>query len=389
MRILFILYFDIETTQYIGIKKKVINQISAFRKLGNEVDVAYKQNDLLILKSENKIIKYNITKGVTNYRTDISKRINQLTKENNYDITYIRFPGSIDFSTLAMFSMLKKNGTKILLELPTYPIGGELIERLTQLKVESRYFSLAFYSLVYSVHRVCSRQAHKYIDKIVTFMPYERIWNIPTIVIDNGVNISDYKGIGTNRVPDNRINLLAVANVANWHGYDRVIEGLYNYYQTDKDFLNYEIIFTIVGDSPILEDLKKRVNELYLNGYVQFLGFKDGEELYKIYEKTDLAISSLGMHRINVINGSTLKTKEYCAYGIPFILGYNEKTISEDFCYSLTVPANDEPIRMRDIVDFYQKVQKIPNYSEEMHRFARENFDWKEQMEKVIINTLS
>ena len=55
------------------------------------------------------------------------------------------------------------------------------------------------------------------------------------------------------RKKDGTIVLLAVATLAKWHGYERVIKGLYNYY---ADGGERNIIFNIVGNgeqNPILQ----------------------------------------------------------------------------------------------------------------------------------------
>lgn len=361
MKILYILYFNIEKTQFLGVRKKILSQIHALEKLGHNVDFAYCKEDELILKSNNKMQHFSIKRGFTHYRGSIQKKLSYVTKYEKYDIAYIRYPGSIDISMLNTFKVLKRNGLNILLEMPTYPIGGELIERLKGLLKQGKFISLAFYFFVYLIHRICSRQINRYIKLIVTFMPYDFIWNTPTIIIDNGVRIEDYHPVKNVPNSPSNIVLIGVANIAPWHGYDRVIDGLWEYYNSVRP-AKYNVIFNIIGDSPLVNELKDKVRKLKMDDYVKFLGLLEGEELEKQYQYADIAVSSLGMHRINVLHGSTLKTKEYCAYGVPFILGYYEKTITGEFPYALQVQAEDKPVSIEKIIDFYKRVRVIPDY---------------------------
>lgn len=185
-------------------------------------------------------------------------------------------------------------------------------------------------------------------------MPHDKVWGCDTVCIDNGINIEDFKLNVKKKYSNNKIVLLGVANVAKWHGFDRVIEGLGEYY---KDKQELEVEFRIVGDSDLIDTLKSRVNELGISDKVEFLGIKRGNELENEYYNCDIGVSSLGMHRIGIKNGSTLKTKEYCGYGIPFIMAYKEKEINDNFKYCLNIDADESPVDIKDVVRFYNSLK--------------------------------
>lgn len=382
MIIIVILYFDLKKTEFLGVQKKIFNQVSALRRLGHEVDLAYCNEDKFIIENPEKTEEFKIKRGLTHYRGSIQKTLEQLTKNKAYDMAYLRFPGSIDLSILQTFKHLKQNGLKVILEMPTYPVGGELMGRLNQLKEQKKLIDLGFYSFVYAVHRVCSRQLHKYVNRIVTYVPYESIWKTKTIILDNGVNALECPPVQKISRSDHKVILLGVAVVSSWHGYDRVIEGLHEYYEDEAGI--QDVVFKIVGNSPLVKELKDKVKGYGLEHVVEFHGSLTGEKLYEAYCNADIGVSSLGMHRINVLSGSPLKTKEFCSYGLPFILGYKEKLIDENFPFALMIPADESPLKIEDVIRFYEKVREIPDYQILMHDFAKRNYDWTAQMKMML-----
>lgn len=382
MKILVVLYFDLKKTEFIGVQKKIYNQVSAMQKLGHDVDLAYCQEDKFLIENQGKTEAFDIKPGLTHYRESIQKTLNQLTKDRAYDMAYLRFPGSIDPSMLKTFKHLKKNGLKVVLEMPTYPIGGELLGRLHQLKDEQHFLELGLYSFAYMVHLVCSRRIYKYLTRIVTYAPYETIWRTKTIMLDNGVNVEECPTVQKIWRDDHSIIMLGVACVSIWHGYDRVIEGLYQYYSDGSN--SQKVVFKIVGNSPLVLEFKEKVKEYALEDVVEFHGSLTGQRLYEEYCNADIGISSLGMHRINVLYGSPLKTKEYCSFGLPFILGYQEKLINESFPFALLVEADESPINIKDVVRFYERIKEIPDYQNIMHDFAMRNYDWTAQMKSMF-----
>lgn len=383
MKLLYLLYFDLSNTEFYGVKKKIESQVIALRKLNIDVDIAYCKGNNLIIESEINYREIEIKRGLSNYRFAIYKVLNENINKWGYNNVYIRFPGSVDYFFFNTLKMLNKKNITTYLEMPTYPIGGELKDVLQLLLRNKKYIYAIAKSIIYISHIWFSRRIYKYIKNIVTFMPYDKIWNCNTIYIDNAVDIDKFSPIGKNKYNSNEIKLLGVANVAKWHGFDRVIEGIGEYYK-NSDISKRNIVFNIVGGGELISEMKKRVKELNIEENIKFLGFKRDNDLREEYEKNDIAIASLGMHRIGVLNGSTLKAKEYCAYGIPFVMAYNEKEIKDDFKYVLKFEANEEPIDINKIIMFYETLSKDSNISEQMHNFAQKHYDWKIQMAKIF-----
>lgn len=389
MKTLYVLFFDPYSIENIGVKKKIDNQLFSMRKLGLDVDIAYLQNSSFILEKAGQTKEiFSIRKGFSNYRRGITQVLKKIVNQKTYKQFYFRFPGSVDWYFFNILKYITKRKNLVILELPTYPYEEERKLFLKSEKEKKKYISYILRRQVYFTERIFLPRLKKYVKNIVTFMSHDKIWGIDTIVIENGVNTDEYPPVkffdANTKISETTLVLTGVANISIWHGFDRIIEGIKKYNLTERNSQQYDIIFNIVGNGAELNRLKKIVDMHELNDYVHFLGPLYDDDLKKVYETTNLAIGSTGMHRINLSEGSTLKAKEYCSLGIPFIIGYKEKGIPEGFNYYLKVPADESPIDMQKIIDFYNSLPNREQMSNKMHEFAILNFSWDVQMKKVF-----
>lgn len=160
----------------------------------------------------------------------------------------------------------------------------------------------------------------------------------------NGIDIERYDSVVRSRSSiaransvSNEINLIGVGQLANWHGFDRVIKaiGLMDASQRKR------FVFNIVGTGDEERVLKKLVRDLELDEYIKFVGKKEGDELNHYLVQADLGVASLGLHRIGMKYASTLKQREYCASGLPMIVSTYDPDFPEcSFC--LTVEEGEE-----------------------------------------------
>lgn len=357
MKILYIAPVDPKSDKFLGVINKINGQANALNELGNSVDqLRYGITKLYF--NETLLTKY--SKGIYR-RLFMFGDVKRLVDIGKYDLIYIRY----DTSDLFFVSFLKSlNKKKVIIELPTYPydmerIGENMLNKISIL-----------------LDKLYRQKLKKYVDYIVTFTKFDYIWGIPVIVLENAIDINNIEFTRFEHV-NNTINLIGVANVSKWHGYDRVIEGLYNYYS--QDFFQ-EVIFHIVGSGDEIENLRKLVELKSLNQKVIFHGSKVGNDLTNIFKYANIAVGSLGMHRIGLIEGSTLKAKEYAARGIPFVLGYEDKSFTNKE-YVLNVENNETAIDIKVLLEFYYNL-KIDGKS--MREEAEKYFTWKHQMSNLL-----
>lgn len=353
-----------------GIRKKVFAQVRALRTHGLEVDVVYFENNDVFIEGDN--VNYIFkSKSKLQFLQFLYGGFLKEIDVKSYNYVYIRH-----FLTnplfLSLLSKLKKKNSaiKIFMEIPTYPYRFEFVD----MPLVKR--------LGLIIDERCVPFFKKYIDRIITFSAEKEIFGIPTIQTDNGIDIEQFPMIPKAPFDEKTIRLFGLANVQKWHGYDRIIEGLKVYYAKNPDV---EVIFDIGGNGSEIPRLKELVSSYKLSENVIFHGFVSGEELTKLFEQTHVGVGSFGMHRIGVADGqtSTLKTREYAARGLPIALGHQDRGFPAGFPYLLELPADESPVDIQRIVDFYLNVEKS-DYPTEMNAYAEENLTWFVNFESVI-----
>ena len=373
MNLLYIVNFDITDVKMLGVRKKIDGQIKSFKKLNADVDMLWCNDNKIFLNGDS----FETKKGLSNYRHSIYLWLIKNIKK--YDYIYYRLPDVLDINMINIIKLCNKNNVELILEIPTYPLKGEFKLVLFNYIKKGKIIHFLFHSLKYFIHIIISKIIYKWHFNIVTFMPYSNIWNVGTIIIDNGVDTDSEKVVLHKSNNKEIIKLIVVANISLWHGIDRLLYGLQKYVESGKE----NVFLTVVGEGNYLDELKKICLDCNLQKYVTFQGKTYGDKLNQLYQECDIAVASLGMHRIGVINGSTLKTKEYCSKGIPFIYAYNEKVFN-GFDYALKFDADDSPIDINKICAFYSSISKIDDYQDKMHDYAKRNLDWNVQMKKVL-----
>ena len=114
----------------------------------------------------------------------------------------------------------------------------------------------------------------------------------------------------------------------------------------------------MVGDGRESVVYKSLVEKYGLGDRVRFYGFKSGEELEELYETADIALSSLGMHRVGLKVGQTLKSKEYGAKGLPIISEYRVEEYPEGEKYQLVVPMDESPVNIESVIRMYDAIME-------------------------------
>lgn len=326
----------ITTTQFdensTGIGHKIYKQIELFKSLGFQVKVYNQFTDTRLMTRLLYLLPF------CNWKYSYK----EIAAEKNVDAIYLRY-FLCDAKLIEMLRTVRANNpsAKIVVEIPTYPYDGEI-------------FCLAPKLLKDHAHRM---KMAGLVDRIVTFSDDAEIFGGPTVNISNAVD-TDKIRINHFADPGNQeIHLIGVAQFDFWHGYDRVIEGLYRYYQQGG---KTPFVFHIVGYAKrkkLLDDYKKLIEKYKLQEHVVFHGKQYGESLDQIYTQCSLAVDSLGRHRSHVEYNSSLKGKEYMAKGLPSISGVRTELDSvKGFPYYFRVPADDSPIDFRKVEAFYHSV---------------------------------
>ena len=80
---------------------------------------------------------------------------------------------------------------------------------------------------------------------------------------------------------------------------------------------------------------------------------------------------------------SPIKSREYCAAGIPFLYAY-EDTLPPDAPFAMKIANDPSPVDIPSVVHFVQECRGRPETARQERRFAKDHFDWKIIMERVL-----
>jgi len=220
-------------------------------------------------------------------------------------------------------------------------------------------------------------------DALVTFSDAEKIFGQRTIRISNGV---DFDSIPLHQFTNHLflekeeknlpLHLIGVAEVHDWHGFDRVMTGI-GEYKGDRD-----VFFHVVGGVHpyrMKNVFLPIINKYRIQNKIIFHDQLFGDALTKVFNQCQFAIGSLGRHRSGITTIKTLKNREYATRGIPFI--YSEQDSDFDNKpYVLKAPAEDTPLNIQQIIDFINQFTMKP----EDIRKTVEYLKWKIQMQLVV-----
>lgn len=363
--ILFFTLNELDTSD--GVSKKILYQKKALEKNENKVFLTHIQirENLLSLYIDNeRIITFRNKYLRAMKMLPLNQYILSFVEKNNIKCIYVRYSQFASPTTISLFKQLKKHGIKIVFEIPSYPYDkeGKILKQRVSLLWE----------------KLWRKQLAKYVDSIVTYSNFNSIWNRPTIRIKNGIDFSEIPIKSTNRPITNQFVMIAVANIAFWHGFDRVIKGLNEYYKDNKNH-HIKVKFLIVGKGEQYNYLTALVQEYKLNDYVLFCGKQYGKSLDELFESADIAIGCLGCHRKKIEDISSLKNVEYAARGIPFI--YSERNSDFDLMSYIKKESPDEsPINIAKLIEWRHNLKMQPN---EIRNTIKSTLSWEQQMKIV------
>ena len=242
----------------------------------------------------------------------------------------------IDNALVRYLRKVKKRNPdiKIIYEIPTYPYDAE-----RKLDLSNFYIALK--------DNINRKKLRKYVDRIATFYGQTEIFGVKTLTLQNGFDFSTCDISADTPDISDGINVIEVSITAYWHGYDRFIEGLRQYYEGGG---KENVIFHMVG--PVLDEHKKLVEAYNLQDHVVFHGKMPNNELDAVYKPCVLGVDVLGGHRKDYPVSSSLKSREFAARGLPFITSSPVDYIEDGYKYQYIAPYDDSPVDVKSVLEF-------------------------------------
>lgn len=379
MRILFLVYHGF--SDFSGISKKIHYQVKGLRENGHDVRLCYYD-----FSSDGHRCRFVDDAVIKDYGTGMTAALRQRLSfhcvldyclNEHIELVYARCFQNASPWTIRFFKQLKKAGIHAVTEIPTYPYDSEFSSssdwnmRLG-LWVDKHYRNHLYHQM----------------DAVVTFSDATEIFGQRTIRISNGVDFDStplhQPPLLLERTGGEALHLIGVAEVHFWHGFDRVVAGIGEYY---KNGGKREVVFHIVGgvhpnymqNIPQAPGFQVLIDKYGIQDKIVFHGTMFGDELTQVFNQCQFAIGSLARHRSGITVIKTLKNREYATRGIPFIYSEQDDDF-DDKPYVLKAPADESPIDIQQIIDFADHFTMKP----EDIRHTVEHLSWKKQMQNVV-----
>ncbi len=341
----------------IGVSKKIDMMLDEFRKISDIEEIDLTPMHCSLPRSLLGFLPF------VNIKRDYKKAYECMEKCYPNYIYIRRTTADRGFLKFLKYIRSKYPKCKIIIEIMSFPYDRE------------EFLNLIYWPYFFK-ERINRRKYKLYIDRFVTFSDDSFIFNVKTIRTLNGIDVDKISAV-SGKKKSSDINLIAVAGMCPFHGYERMIYGLYNY---NKNGGTRKIVFHLVGEGQELLKYKKITKKCRLEGQVVFYGKKYGTELDEIYDGMDMAISSLGLYKLGVDRISSLKLNEYLAKGLPVVAGCETVALTgKNSRYYIQFENNDNPIDMFKIVDFYDAIYGADRQREEIvhdiRRLAYETVD--------------
>lgn len=367
MKVLFLIFHGFDEAN--GISKKIRYQVKALRECGADARLCYYEVDAdghrKWMVNDETIADLGQGKMAKIRRRLSYRPIYRYAQREKIDFVYIRSYHNANPFTIRLVKQLKRQGARVVMEIPTYPYDQEYVT--PGMKAELMIDRLFRHRLAHAL------------DAIVTFSDDREIFGAPTIRISNGIDFDSIRLKQHVNDTTRELHLIGVAEVHYWHGFDRLVHGLAEYYKTRPE---YKVYFHIVGElsgERERQEILPVIRENALEPYVIMHGAQHGEALDRLFEQADFGIGSLGRHRSGITHIKTLKNREYAARGLAFV--YSET--DEDFDrrpYVLKAAADESPINIGELIAFYRTQTMKPAEI----RASIADLSWNMQMQRVV-----
>ena len=165
----------------------------------------------------------------------------------------------------------------------------------------------------------------------------------PTCTIANGVDFASFTPLPA---PSNKVPRLVFIGSPGypWHGVDKLVDFARRFPDLQLDIVGYDKL-------PEFEPL---LGNLTLHGYLS------SQEYRNVLARADIAVSSLALHRIQLGEASTLKSRECLALGIPLVIAYVDTDLEGmDYNFVLKIPNHKDNIRThgKAILEFAHRMR--------------------------------
>jgi len=199
------------------------------------------------------------------------------------------------------------------------------------------------------------------------------------ILESNSYDVESIDFLSSKKLLYNELNIGIVGSISPWHGVDRILKSIKNFELKNNTF---KINFYIIGNIDVYSknNILKFSMDNNLRSKVEFIDSLYGEDLFNFYKKIHIGMGSLGLIKVNNINRSELKIREYTSVGLPFVMEANDINFSKNLPFLYYVDYGNSIINFSKIIEWYNKLDS--NIPLKMRKYALENLNFNKK--KII-----
>lgn len=336
-----------------GVANKLLNTVEAFGKLGYQ----------------SKSYFFNLS---------VSGGLKMLVAALKSEADFVFFRYSLIFSPLLFFIIcfLRLKGKKVIVDVPTPRciVAREILSTKTIVGYV-KYFILLLSGpwVLWPASRVIQYSEE---SKWFSFGLISK-----TKKMGNGILVEKLPLSESTLSGEKPIHIVSVALIAYWHGYDRLLRALSKL----EELYPNKYHLTIAGDGEELGNLKKLSTDLALKN-VTFTGMLNKQELDRVYSKSHIGVSSLGLHRKGVFEAADLKTREYAARGLMILGSGIDVDFTDNPPFRLTVPCDES---IQPIIDTLSTLRPESFIDKsKIREFARERLSMEVKATEMLSGLL-
>ena len=207
----------------------------------------------------------------------------------------------------------------------------------------------------------------------------------PAVTVSNGIDVEQVAPTAFRSFDGRVLDMMFVASLVNpapphWHGLDRLIAGMEAY--TGPVSLRLHVV----------GPLHRSARRVFANSpcTVFQYGPRTGLALDTMMRDMNLGVSTLGLYRKNLSQACSLKTREYTARGLPFVMAYDDPdlhAVDPLTPFFQRFHNDDSPIDMERVIEFAESLNahggpKI--VAPLMRQHALEHMDWSRKVRQML-----
>lgn len=385
-----LLFISLHNPNSIGVNKKALQQISFFEDTGFKVKAILispyhnetrKEGTTQFIKLEARIKMHPIFKRryfrefqdyvfQHKYNKTLFKELDKYVNLESFEVIYFRN----SFASFPLIRFAKRHKNKLVLEHNTKEIDEIKLGIIKDsglkynLLVEKYFVKLLFRNCLCGVAVT---------NEIMKYENHRAGFNYCNFIYKNPIKSSNFTPREFPKNDKYSLSIL-IGSYQEWHGLDLLCNAL----RISKKENDFKLIY--IGDKT------EKVSEICKGIDVNFVGKQDQIGIRRYLSESDITIGSLAPHRVKINEFSSLKSREYIAMGIPFIIGCPDTAFNENkgeiSKFVSVVDFEGNPNIISEIEGFINNSRKDKNHPQVMHKYARENLDYKPVFNKLKLH---